>query len=183
MGPGLVSSGLLDLLLLLHLERGQVFRKGLTCLCYFRANKETIKYNSVSDDFSRHSLAICSPLLLPQVVYFTAVFPYVMLLVLLIRGVTLPGAWEGIKYYLYPDLKRVAVLEVEYCIQTVCIAQWLLFSLGYHSVWSLSLKWNKESFLMGCTLMMGWTRIESLSDINIELKGLLPLLYFYTFFG
>jgi solute carrier family 6 GABA transporter-like protein 6/8/11/12/13 len=56
-------------------------------------------------------------------VYFTAVFPYVMLLVLLIRGVTLPGAWEGIKYYLYPDLKQVAVLEVEYCLQTVCIAQ------------------------------------------------------------
>uniref|UniRef100_A0A8C5AKH2 Transporter n=1 Tax=Gadus morhua TaxID=8049 RepID=A0A8C5AKH2_GADMO len=47
-----------------------------------------------------------------KVVYFTAVFPYVMLLVLLIRGVTLPGAWEGIKYYLYPDLKQVAVLEV-----------------------------------------------------------------------
>ena len=154
MGPGLVSSGLLDLLLLQHLERGQVFRKGLAWLCYFRANKETIQHNS---DFSRHSLEICSTLLLSQVVYFTAVFPYVMLLVLLIRGVTLPGAWEGIKYYLYPDLKQVAVLEVEYCLQTVCIAQWLLLFLCPHSVWSLwqSLKWNKDSFEKETTLLWG----------------------------
>ncbi|CAK6974779.1 sodium- and chloride-dependent GABA transporter 3-like [Scomber scombrus] len=47
-----------------------------------------------------------------KVAYFTATFPYVMLLVLLIRGLTLPGAWQGIYYYLYPDLKRLAHLEV-----------------------------------------------------------------------
>ncbi|XP_045907887.1 sodium- and chloride-dependent GABA transporter 3-like [Micropterus dolomieu] len=47
-----------------------------------------------------------------KVAYFTATFPYVMLLILLIRGLTLPGAWEGIYYYLYPDLKRLANLEV-----------------------------------------------------------------------
>ncbi|KAL6103781.1 uncharacterized protein ACO6RY_13656 [Pungitius sinensis] len=47
-----------------------------------------------------------------KVVYFTATFPYVMLLILLIRGFTLPGAWEGIYYYLYPDLNRLANLEV-----------------------------------------------------------------------
>lgn len=42
----------------------------------------------------------------------TATFPYVMLLVLLGRGVTLAGAWDGIYYYLYPDLKRLANYEV-----------------------------------------------------------------------
>lgn len=47
-----------------------------------------------------------------QVVYITATFPFVMLIVLLIRGVTLPGAGEGIKFYLYPDLDRLKDPEV-----------------------------------------------------------------------
>uniref|UniRef100_A0AAR2INN9 Transporter n=1 Tax=Pygocentrus nattereri TaxID=42514 RepID=A0AAR2INN9_PYGNA len=42
-----------------------------------------------------------------KVVYFTATFPYVMLLVLLVRGLTLPGALQGIVFYVYPDLQRL----------------------------------------------------------------------------
>ncbi|KAF3845765.1 hypothetical protein F7725_002843 [Dissostichus mawsoni] len=48
-----------------------------------------------------------------KVVYFTAVFPYVMLAILLVRGLTLPGAWQGVVYYLYPDPSRLADLQVD----------------------------------------------------------------------
>ncbi|XP_016322709.1 sodium- and chloride-dependent GABA transporter 2-like [Sinocyclocheilus anshuiensis] len=47
-----------------------------------------------------------------KAVYFTATFPYVMLLILLLRGVTLPGAVNGIHYYMYPDLTRLADPQV-----------------------------------------------------------------------
>ncbi|KAM8897212.1 sodium- and chloride-dependent GABA transporter 2-like [Spinachia spinachia] len=44
--------------------------------------------------------------------FFTATFPFVMLFVLLIRGVTLPGAIDGIVYYLYPDISRLSDPQV-----------------------------------------------------------------------
>uniref|UniRef100_A0AAR2ITZ8 Transporter n=1 Tax=Pygocentrus nattereri TaxID=42514 RepID=A0AAR2ITZ8_PYGNA len=47
-----------------------------------------------------------------KVVYFTATFPYVMLAVLLVRGLTLPGAINGIKFYLYPDPSRLTDPQV-----------------------------------------------------------------------
>uniref|UniRef100_A0A672Z3S8 Transporter n=1 Tax=Sphaeramia orbicularis TaxID=375764 RepID=A0A672Z3S8_9TELE len=47
-----------------------------------------------------------------KVVYFTATFPYVMLAALLVRGLTLPGALDGIKFYLYPDPSRLSDPQV-----------------------------------------------------------------------
>ena len=42
-----------------------------------------------------------------KIVWFTGLFPYFMLITLFIRGITLPGALEGIKFYLKPDFARL----------------------------------------------------------------------------
>lgn len=38
-----------------------------------------------------------------KVVYFTATFPYFVLLIMVVTGCSLPGAADGLKYYLIPD--------------------------------------------------------------------------------
>lgn len=53
-----------------------------------------------------------SPLTTSQVVYFTATFPYLILLMLLVRGVTLPGAWKGIQFYLTPQFHHLLSSKV-----------------------------------------------------------------------
>ncbi|XP_076806648.1 sodium- and chloride-dependent GABA transporter 2-like isoform X2 [Clavelina lepadiformis] len=47
-----------------------------------------------------------------KVVYFTATFPYLMLIVVLIRGLTLEGAMTGIKYLLKPDFSKLLQPQV-----------------------------------------------------------------------
>ncbi|KAL8568605.1 hypothetical protein ACOMHN_006271 [Nucella lapillus] len=47
-----------------------------------------------------------------KVVYVTATAPYILLTVLLIRGATLPGAVDGIIFYLRPDFSRLTDVSV-----------------------------------------------------------------------
>ena len=42
-----------------------------------------------------------------KVVYFTALYPYVVLVVLFGIGLSLDGSVEGIKYYLTPDWEKI----------------------------------------------------------------------------
>ncbi|MDI6840257.1 MAG: sodium-dependent transporter [bacterium] len=47
-----------------------------------------------------------------KVVYVTVVLPWLILFVFVIRGLTLPGAIEGLRYYLTPDFSALRNIEV-----------------------------------------------------------------------
>ena len=42
-----------------------------------------------------------------QVVYITAIFPYIVLVILFFRAVTLDGAGDGIKFLFVPDVSLI----------------------------------------------------------------------------
>uniref|UniRef100_A0A7N8WSV6 Transporter n=1 Tax=Mastacembelus armatus TaxID=205130 RepID=A0A7N8WSV6_9TELE len=60
-----------------------------------------------------------------KVVYITATMPYVVLFVLLIRGITLQGSMDGIRAYLHVDFQRLNNLEV-----WIDAATQIFYSLG-----------------------------------------------------
>ncbi|XP_025076147.1 sodium-dependent noradrenaline transporter-like isoform X2 [Pomacea canaliculata] len=47
-----------------------------------------------------------------KIVYVTATMPYIILTILLVRGVMLPGAGMGIKYFITPDLAKLTNPQV-----------------------------------------------------------------------
>lgn len=78
-------------------------------ICYFSLWKGVKMSGKVSTSvYARFARDFFSA----QVVWFTAIFPYIVLSVLLVRGVTLPGAERGIEMYLYPNFTKLLDGEV-----------------------------------------------------------------------
>ncbi|XP_034533253.1 sodium- and chloride-dependent GABA transporter 2-like isoform X1 [Notolabrus celidotus] len=104
-----------------------------------------------------------------KVVYLTATFPYLMLFVLLVRGATLPGATQGIIYYLKPNSTRLADPQVWMDAGTqiffsygICLGS--LTALGSYN------KYNndcyKDSFLL-CLLNSGTSFLAGFAIFSV----------------
>ena len=79
-------------------------------------------------------------------VWVTAIAPYVILLILFIRGIFLPGAVKGVQFYMSFDLRRL--LEAQVGSQVVCDPRtvastelWHGYSTGRRWVDGLERKW------------------------------------------
>ncbi|XP_025159006.1 sodium-dependent dopamine transporter isoform X2 [Harpegnathos saltator] len=131
-----------------------------------------------------------------KVVWFTALFPYAVLLILLIRGVTLPGSTEGIRYYLNPNFSAITKAEV-----WVDAATQVFFSLGpgfgvllayasynkyhnnvYKDALLTSLINSATSFIAGFVIFsvlgyMAHASGKSIQDVATEGPGLVFIVY------
>ena len=66
-----------------------------------------------------------------KVVYVTATAPFFLLTILLIRGVLLPGAVDGIKYYLIPDWSKLLQFQVTQ-YSSIFVCKWVA------KIWKIS---------------------------------------------
>ncbi|KAK3912050.1 Sodium-dependent nutrient amino acid transporter 1 [Frankliniella fusca] len=119
--------------------------------------------------------------------YFLALFPYVILFMLLIRGVTLPGALDGIIFFVQPDFWRLLDPTVWYAAVTQCF-----FSLGvgfgslvmmssynafdhniYKDAMIVTSMDTLTSLLAGCTIfsILGNLAHESGQSVGTVVKG------------
>lgn len=62
-----------------------------------------------------------------KVAYFTALFPYVVLITLLVRGVTLEGASDGILYFIRPDWPKLLDASVNLFLKISLLSSIVLF--------------------------------------------------------
>ena len=67
------------------------------------------QYSCPISEVRSPSLIVC---LMLQLVYFTALFPYCILVILLVRAATLPGYMDGITFYLTPQWHKLADISV-----------------------------------------------------------------------
>ncbi|XP_050519319.1 sodium-dependent serotonin transporter [Diabrotica virgifera virgifera] len=131
-----------------------------------------------------------------KAVWITALAPYVVLIILLVRGVSLPGAAEGIRYYLTPEWDKLYNTKV-----WIDAASQIFFSLGpgFGTLLALS-SYNKfnnncyrdailtssinclTSFLAGFVIFsvlgyMAHVQHTSIEQVGLEGPGLVFIVY------
>ena len=69
------------------------------------------------------SLYFSGPQSTGKAAYFTAIFPYIVLFILLGRGMTLPGWRDGIRFYIIPKWEKLLEPGVwgEAAVQVHCL--------------------------------------------------------------
>ncbi|XP_054879458.1 sodium- and chloride-dependent GABA transporter 2-like isoform X3 [Poeciliopsis prolifica] len=101
--------------------------------------------------------------------YFTATFPFVLLVVLFFRGMTLPGAFHGIKYYLYPNPSRLADPQVWMDAGTQIFYSYAI-CLGYMTTFGSYNKYNnncyRDSFYL-CLLNSGTSIVSGFAIFSV----------------
>ena len=55
------------------------------------------------------------------VVYFTAGFPYIVMTIFFIRGITLPGATEGLMHMFNPDVSCAFLYIFKFLLKYECV--------------------------------------------------------------
>ncbi|XP_071537637.1 sodium-dependent nutrient amino acid transporter 1-like [Panulirus ornatus] len=122
-----------------------------------------------------------------KVAYFTALFPYVVLFTLLGRGVTLPGAVNGILYFITPQWDKLLDPNVWYAAVTQsffslsvgfgAIINFASFNNFKHNVyrdaWIISLADTLTSLLAGFTIfsILGNLAHELNTDVKNVVRG------------
>jgi solute carrier family 6 amino acid transporter-like protein 5/7/9/14 len=116
-----------------------------------------------------------------KVAYFTAIFPYLVMLALLIRGLTLPGAGQGLFFFFTPQWEKLASLKVWYAAVTQSFIS-MSVGLGTLTTYSSYNKFrhntNRDALIM-CfadtftSLLAGTVTFSILGHLAYELE--LPL--------
>ncbi|KAG0713774.1 Sodium-dependent nutrient amino acid transporter 1 [Chionoecetes opilio] len=117
-----------------------------------------------------------------KVAYFTALFPYVVLFTLLVRGVTLPGAIDGMLYFITPKWEKLldpnvwfaAVSQSFFSLSVgfgpiITFSSYNSFSQNiYRDAWIISFTDTFTSLLAGFTIFAILGNLSHELDTNIE---------------
>ncbi|UJR37778.1 hypothetical protein I4U23_030470 [Adineta vaga] len=77
-----------------------------------------------------------------RVAIFTALFPYIPMIALFIRGMTLDGSWDGLKYYIIPNTQQL--LNKKAWIQAAGHVLWA-YGIGWGIIPALS-SYNRSDY-------------------------------------